>query len=71
MDSLIVYLNDIPVGRLTDDGREMFFAYDRAYAADARNEPLSPNGSPSDSRVPVTAASSTASSADAVNWRNA
>ena len=41
MDSLIVYLNDLPVGRLTDDGREMSFAYDSAYAADARNEPLS------------------------------
>ena len=41
MDSLIVYLNDLPVGRLTDDGREMSFAYDPAYAADARNEPLS------------------------------
>lgn len=41
MDSLIVYLNDIPVGRLTDDGKAMSFAYDRAYAADARNEPLS------------------------------
>ena len=41
MDSLIVYLNDIPVGRLIDDGRAMSFAYDPAYAADARNEPLS------------------------------
>lgn len=41
MDSLIVYLNDIPVGRLTDDGKAMSFAYDPAYAADARNEPLS------------------------------
>lgn len=41
MDSLIVYLNDIPVGRLTDDGGTMSFAYDRDYAADDRNEPLS------------------------------
>ena len=41
MDSLIVYLNDVLVGRLTDDGKAMSFAYDRAYAADARNEPLS------------------------------
>lgn len=41
MDSLTVYLNDIPVGRLTDDGRAMSFAYDPVYAADARNEPLS------------------------------
>ena len=41
MDSLIVYLNDIPVGRLTDDGGTMSFAYDRDYAADGRNEPLS------------------------------
>ena len=41
MDSLTVYLNDIPVGRLTDDGKVIAFAYDRAYAADARNEPLS------------------------------
>ena len=41
MDSLIVYLNDVPVGRLTDDGGTMSFTYDRAYAADGRNEPLS------------------------------
>lgn len=41
MDTLIVYLNDMPVGRLTDDGKAISFAYDRAYAADARNEPLS------------------------------
>ena len=41
MDSLIVYLNEVPVGRLTDDGGELSFAYDQAYADDARNEPLS------------------------------
>lgn len=41
MDSLIVYLNDIPVGRLTDDGKTMSFVYDQAYAADAHNKPLS------------------------------
>jgi len=41
MDSLIVYLNDVPVGRLTDDGGRMSFAYDSGYAADLRNEPLS------------------------------
>lgn len=33
MDLLIVYLNDVLVGRLTDDGKAMSFAYDRAYAA--------------------------------------
>lgn len=41
MDSLIVYLNDVPVGRLTDDEGRLSFAYDQAYADDARNEPLS------------------------------
>lgn len=41
MDSLIVYLNDIPVGRLTDDSGRMSFSYDRDYAADVRSEPLS------------------------------
>ena len=41
MDSLIVYLNDVQVGRLTDDGGVVSFAYDRDYAADGRNEPLS------------------------------
>jgi len=41
MDSLTVYLNDIPVGLLTDDGQTMSFAYDKAYAANPGNEPLS------------------------------
>lgn len=41
MDSLIVYLNDAPVGRLTDDNGKMVFAYDSDYAANLRNEPLS------------------------------
>ena len=41
MDSLIVYLNDVPVGRLTDDEGRLSFAYDQAYVDDARNEPLS------------------------------
>jgi len=41
MDSLIVYLNDIPVGRLTDDAGAMSFVYDRSYVENARNEPLS------------------------------
>ena len=41
MDSLIVYLNDVPVGRLTDDEGRLSFTYDQAYADDARNEPLS------------------------------
>lgn len=41
MDSLIVYLNDRPVGRLTDDNGRMTFVYDVGYVADGRNEPLS------------------------------
>ena len=41
MDSLIVYLNDRPVGRLTDDNGRLAFAYSAEYASDAVNEPLS------------------------------
>ena len=41
MESLTVFLNDVPVGRLVDDGGRMSFAYDPAYASDSRNEPLS------------------------------
>ena len=41
MDSLIVYLNDIPVGRLTDDSGRMSFSYDRDYAADVCNDVMS------------------------------
>ena len=41
MDSLTVYLNDRPVGRLDDVDGRMRFAYDRSYVADSRNESLS------------------------------
>jgi len=41
MDSLRVYLKDIPVGRLDDVDGKMSFSYEQEYAANARNEPLS------------------------------
>ena len=41
MDSLNVYLNDRLVGRLTDDGGILAFAYGSEYASDLDNEPLS------------------------------
>lgn len=41
MESLKVYLNDVPVALLTDADGDMSLAYEPDYAANARNEPLS------------------------------
>ena len=41
MDSLIVYLNDRPVGRLSEDDGRLEFRYDTGYASSAANESLS------------------------------